>query len=261
LEPIISIVAPNLDEMPYLKTWFIKSLKEQTFKDFECIIVDGGSKDQSIPFLEELTEKDTRFHYVIDETRNIGYVRNIGAKITRGKILFETSSDIYFPKNLLMRLVHIFTNKKIIAVSGMTRPTGKIDFITHLAYGGFDFLRFLFTCRFMPIKKMRPAGNFLAIRKNVFDELGGYPEVKINEDGLFGMKLDEYLKNNPDMDVQFRLNLNIFHHVKRFEKKGGIKGLLFYIYVFGLLFPFLRPILRPIELRSAKEFSTRTDLK
>ena len=42
-----SIVAPNFNEMPHIQDMFLESLIDQTFKDFEVIIVDGGSDDGS----------------------------------------------------------------------------------------------------------------------------------------------------------------------------------------------------------------------
>lgn len=270
---MISIVAPNRNEMPYFKDLFLRSLSEQTFKDFELIIVDAGSEDGS---LEALMEYVQIFHekgikhsimLICDQTRNIGYIRNVGAKAAKGEIIFETSSDCYFPPDLL-RQVHNWYHWKptTICLSGRTFPMGsKISLFSHVGYQVFDFLRYLLTTRIMPIKKIRPSGNFLTIRRKVLEEVGWYPEVTINEDGLLGCKIDEYIKREPSKrsikEVCFHLKFYVGHHVKRFEKKGGLGAILFYFYIFGIIFPMLRPLLKPIESRSAQEFMTRTDLR
>ncbi|MHA1829065.1 MAG: glycosyltransferase family 2 protein [Candidatus Heimdallarchaeaceae archaeon] len=257
----ISVIAPNLDEMPQFETFFLRSLSRQTFRDFEVIIVDGGSTDGSLEKIKEYSKRDKRFRYVIDTTRNIGYIRNVGARLARGDIIFETSSDVYFPPRLLEQINRYYIeHPDVIALAGRTYPSGsRVSLLAHIGYAGFDIIRYLMTV--LPFKKIRPSGNFLTIKRKVFEELNGYPEVRINEDGLFGYKLDNYLKEHKDKTVVFNRNLYIVHHVKRFEKKGGLKALLFYLYIFGVIFPFLKPLLAPIERKSGKEFASRSDLK
>ena len=257
-----SIVAPNLNEMPYIKNLFLDSLSNQTFKDFEIIIIDGGSTDESIDAIESYQER-LNVKVLIDKTRNIGYIRNVGCKVAAGEILLNTSTDVWFDPSFLKRLDLFYEeHPKLCALGGKTLPLGShVPIISRLGYGAFDLLRFLMTCRFMPIKKLRPTGNFLSIKKSVFDEVGGYPEVRINEDGLLGYKLDRYWLREKHKSCIFSLKFAIHHHVKRFEKRGGITGIFFYLYVFGLIFPFLKPLLDPIERISGEKFSTRSDLK
>ena len=257
-----SIVAPNWNEMPYFRDMFLESLANQTFKDFEVIIVDAGSNDGSLEAIEPYKDLFP-IKWVIDETHNIGYIRNVGARYAEGKIMVQTSSDIAFPNDLLERIDAKFNeDPALIAMGGRTIPTGDISWVPKLAYWGFDHLRWLFTHSWLPFKwrKMRPAGNFLCIYHSLFIFLKGYPEVKINEDGLFGYKIDEYCQLS-QLKAEFRRDFKVNHHVKRFEQKSGIQGLLFYIYVFGLFFPWLRGILKPFEERSALEFSSRSDLQ
>ena len=257
----ISIIAPNLDEAKYLPA-FLNSLVHQCFKDFEVVIIDGGSTDKSLEIISEFSSQ-LNIKVIMDETRNIGYVRNLGSRYAKGNILFHTSSDTILEPNLLRKLSNFFDWKPyVISVAGRTVPLGT-SIISRIAYKLFDFLRFLFTLSPMPVKKYRPSGNFFTIRKRVFRELGGFPEVTINEDGLLGQKLDEYIRGKcrSIRHVVFHRTFFVGHHVKRFEKVGGVTSLLFYIYVLGNLFPLLKPLLKHIELRSGRVFSERSDLK
>ena len=258
---MISLIVPNLNEERYLPV-FLDSLVHQTLKDFEVIIVDGGSRDKSLEIISRF-EKQLNITVLMDETRNIGYVRNLGSRHAKGDILFHTSSDTYLEPNLLRKLKNFYNWKPcVISVAGRTVPIGT-SIISKIAYKLFDFLRYLFTLSPMPLKKYRPSGNFFTIRKHVFEEVGGFPEVTINEDGLLGQKLDDYISSERRSIrcVVFHSRLFVGHHVKRFEKVGGLTSLLFYIYVLGNLFPLLKPLLKHIELRSGRVFSERSDLK
>jgi len=247
----ISVIAPNLNEAEYLPS-FLKSLEKQTFKNWELIVVDGGSTDESLKILREYGKAKI----IVDRTRNIGYVRNLGAKYASGNILFHTSSDVILPENLLEEIAEIFEkDNSCIAVSGRTLPQGT-SFIAYCGYICFDIIRWLFTRARL---KFRPSGNFCAIRRNVFNMVGGFPEVKINEDGLFGCKIDGFCRKYRCSAV-FRFNLTIRHYVKRFEKKGGLKALLFYLYVFANMFPILKFLFKKLEYKSGEEFASRSDL-
>lgn len=84
----------------------------------------------------------------------------------------------------------------------------------------------------------------------------------INEDGLLGQKLDQLLmRSDNQLIVRFHLGMYVHHHVKRFEQRGSLKTLLFYLYVFANLFPMLKPFLYKIERHSAEIFKNRSDLR
>jgi len=250
----VSVVVPNLNEAKYLPS-FLRSLDKQTHRNFEVIIVDGGSTNGSI----HIAESFQKVRLLVDKKRNIGYIRNVGAQFATGDILFHTSSDTYLEPCLLQKVVDYYEeHPELVALAGRTFPLGT-SVIAHLGYQLFDFLRFLFTVGPMPIRKFRPSGNFSTVKREVFEEIGGFPEVCINEDGLLGQKLDKFCESNRK-SVVFHLGFYVGHHIKRFEAKGGLKTILFYIYVLGNMFPLLKPLLKHIERRSAETFKSRSDL-
>lgn len=246
---MISVIAPTLNEVAHLRI-FLNSLLNQNFKDFEVIIIDGGSTDGSRQLLLKYGMV-LRLFTIVDRTRNFGFIRNLGAKYAKGDVMLHCNTDNYLPPNLLQEINnHYAHNSNLISLGGRIYPLGT-SIIAHLAYQLFDFLRFAFTCFPMPIKKYRPSGNFMSIRSEVFREIGGHPEVRANEDALLGQKLDPYAAKNHKA-VMFDLKLYVGHYVKKFESMGGIRAVLFYLYVFGNFFPMLKPMLQAI-LRNAEQ--------
>jgi glycosyltransferase involved in cell wall biosynthesis len=258
----ISIVAPNLNERRFLPG-FLDSLRAQIFRNFEIIIVDGGSVDGCLGILQDYARRGMRLKILVDRTRNIGYVRNVGSRLAQGDLIFNTSTDTVFPGDLLQNVALIFQDQDVIAVSGRTCPINS-GLLSVLAYTAFDIIRYIFTIAPWPLRKFRPAGNFTCIRNDVFRALGGFPEVKINEDGLLGQRIDDFMRGQirrlDPARVVYRLDLFVGHHAKRFQKKGGLKAMAMYLYVFANMLPILKPLFRHIERKSGEVFASRSDI-
>jgi len=254
----ISVVAPCLNEEENLPT-FLKSLVHQSLKDFEVIIVDGCSVDQSIEIIERF-KKQLHITLIVDGTRNIGFIRNVGAKRVKSPIMFHTSTDIFLEPKLLEKIVQFYEeHPETVSLAGRTYPLGTSIF-AKASYQVFDFLRFVFTCLPVPARKYRPSGNFTSCRSQVFGDIDGFPHVKVNEDGLLGQKLDAYAAQNKKA-VMFHLGLYVGHHVKKFEKIGGLQAIMFYFYTLGNLFPMFKPLLKPIETKASLVFSGEMPLQ
>jgi len=259
---LISLVIPNLNEASCLKK-FLFSLVNQSFQDFELVLIDGGSTDKSREIVDsfELDHPGMRITKLLDKTPNIGYIRNLGALCSRGDLMFHSSSDVILDPFLLENVFKHFLDPRLVSLTGRTKPVSS-QLLCHIAYQSFDLLRCVFSLLPGSLRKYRPGGNFMVIRKNVFDAIGGFPEVTINEDGLLGQNLDLFLlENNSGSRVKFDLNLCVYHHVKRFEQKGSIKTILFYLYVLGNMAPMLKPLLYKLEAHSGEIFKNRSDLR
>ena len=251
---MISVIAPCLNEEKHLRV-FLDSLLHQTFKDFEVIIVDGGSIDRSLWILKEYFNK-LDMKLVVDKTRNLGYIRNLGASHAHREIMFQCNTDNYLEPQFLEKLIQCYrTQPKLLSVSGRVYPLGT-SVIAHVSYQLFDLLRFAFTCAPMPVKKYRPSGSFMSMRKFVWQDVDGYPPVPVNEDGLMGGKIERYVKQHglTHKSVAFKLNMYVGHYVKKFESMGGIHALLFYLYTLTNFAPMLKPLLKPIEYNASLVF-------
>lgn len=100
--PKVSIIIPNWNGKDFLKGLF-DSLRKQSFKDFEIIMVDNGSNDGS----KELVKKSYPEVKIIELEKNLGFSEpnNIGARAAKGKYLVLLNNDMVVDKDWLKELV------------------------------------------------------------------------------------------------------------------------------------------------------------
>ena len=74
---LLSVVSPVYNGSAYL-TPFLQSVLNQSFSDFELIMVDDGSTDDSVQIIQTYQEKDTRIHLIKQNHKGAGSARNVG---------------------------------------------------------------------------------------------------------------------------------------------------------------------------------------
>lgn len=100
----VSIIIPVYNAEKYLKQC-IDSLLEQSFKDFEIICVDDGSKDKSCEILNSYAKNDERLCVITQKQQFAGVARNNGMKIATGKYLLFLDADDFFCSDMLEKIV------------------------------------------------------------------------------------------------------------------------------------------------------------
>ena len=98
---MVSIVMPAYNAEKYIEQ-AIRSVINQTYKDWELIVIDDGSIDNTASILFELAALDSRIHALKNE-KNCGasYTRNRAISLARGEwIAFLDSDDLWKPEKL-----------------------------------------------------------------------------------------------------------------------------------------------------------------
>lgn len=117
---MVSVVMPVYNGEIYLKE-AIDSILNQTYKDFEFIIVNDGSTDGTATILKQIS--DSRVN-IIHLSKNVGVARarNIGVTAAQGKwIAVQDSDDISHPNRLVKQLEHINIHPDTIAVGSQIK--------------------------------------------------------------------------------------------------------------------------------------------
>jgi hypothetical protein len=108
--PFFSIIIPTFNSSLLIYK-AINSLLKQKFKDFEVVIVDGLSSDNTIPYILSQTAGDSRFKVFSQKDLGIYDAMNIGLKKARGKWVYYLGSDDEFYSSSTLFDVMEFVNK------------------------------------------------------------------------------------------------------------------------------------------------------
>jgi len=199
--PKISIIIPTLNEERSI-TPLLQSIKQQTTADYEVIIADAGSTDQT-------TEIVRQFGATVVEGGMPAVGRNRGAQAAQGEYLLFLDADVLLTKSFLAEMISEFEEKELDIASCSVVPLSDktIDIILHGVANAYISL----TQYFYP----HAPGFCILIKKSVHDQIGGFDEsLKLAED-------HDYV-NRAQKVGTFRIlkNAKIFVSVRRLESDG-----------------------------------------
>lgn len=192
-----SIVIPAYNEAKYVSKTLL-ALKNQTFKDFEVIVKDGQSRDETVRIAKNFTKK-----VVSIRDFSAGDARNQGARYAKGEILVFMDADTLLPPETLARFSELMNNESVVGASCRKVPqSGSI--LDRLLY---EFVNIsTFVSAMMGLGGAH--GNCMLIRRNVFEQIGGFnPSIIVAEEqelvrraskfGRYVFLLDHCVVENP----------------------------------------------------------------
>lgn len=100
MNSVISIIVPCYNQAQYLDEC-LQSVLDQTYQDWECIIVNDGSPDNTEEIGKKWVEKDSRFKYICKENGGLSSARNAGIEIAKGKYILPLDADDRIAPNYL----------------------------------------------------------------------------------------------------------------------------------------------------------------
>ncbi len=118
--PQISIIVPIYNGAKYINKC-LEMIINQTFKDFELIIVDDGSTDNSFEMCNEYAKKDKRIKIIRKKNGGTWAARNKGVDVSLGKYIIFFDCDDWYEDNLLQEMFEsIDKNNVDLVISGQT---------------------------------------------------------------------------------------------------------------------------------------------
>ena len=92
MNPLISVIVPCYNQAQYLDEC-LQSVLDQTYTDWECIIVNDGSPDHTEEMAKSWLEKDPRFKYIHKENGGLSSARNAGITEAKGEWVLPLDAD------------------------------------------------------------------------------------------------------------------------------------------------------------------------
>tara|TARA_B110000971_G_scaffold28239_1_gene25282 strand:- start:3854 stop:4609 length:756 start_codon:yes stop_codon:yes gene_type:complete len=186
-KPFFSIITVTRNSEKYIER-NIKSLKNQSFKNFEHIIIDGDSKDKTLQIIKKYRKNVD--YFISKKDRNMWHAINRGIKVARGEVIGILNSDDVFYKDGLKIARNYFISQRLDCLFASVQKKK--------VHHGFDLSKIYYKFNIFPSHSV---GFFL--KKNIYDKIGMY---------------DDTLKYCSDYDLIFRLskkNLKIGKTSKR----------------------------------------------
>jgi glycosyltransferase involved in cell wall biosynthesis len=234
-KPFFSIIIPTLNEEIYLPR-LLNDLFEQRFHNFEVIVVDGGSKDDTCKIVKKLSQQNDAVGLIKSLSGNVGQDRNLGADEACGNYLVFVDADTQIKPNFLdllhQQLLKDRTDYGTVAMIGDSSSI--IDRIS------MDFTNILLLF-FLKLNKPFMGAMCLFIKKNVFTSLGGFDKTVVHAEDH---ELVQRAAINKYRGV-FYFNPKQIICLRRLHREGRIKMYGKYIYSF-LYILFIGPIRKPI---------------
>jgi len=203
----LSIIVPTYNSQHSIEGC-LKSIRNSLYKDYELIIVDDGSSDQTVALAQPYADR------IVKLAENSGWAaaRQAGINAARGSIVVNVDSDILIRSDTLLKIKNYFDgHKNVDALTGMlSRECPARGFFSQ--YKNL-YMHYIF--RRLPPSVTFVYGSIYAAKKEALADLR--PFVKIADDTAFGQQLVLYGRSIaflPDLEVVHLKRYSLFSFVR-----------------------------------------------
>ncbi|NJL60499.1 MAG: glycosyltransferase family 2 protein [Methylacidiphilales bacterium] len=174
IQPIYSIVIPIYNEEENINEMYrrLTGVMQQLDNDCELILVDDGSKDNSLNLMRELHHLDNRVRY-ISFARNFGHQIAVtaGLNFVRGQVAIVMDADLQDPPELVLLMIEKWQQGYQVVYAQRTSRKKENWFKRLMAYGFYRILRQL-----ADVDIPEDTGDFCLMDRQVVDILNAMPE-------------------------------------------------------------------------------------
>jgi glycosyltransferase involved in cell wall biosynthesis len=178
MNPLVSVIIPSFNHAHFL-AHAINSIIEQTYSNWEIIIVDDGSTDEIDTIVKSFLEMDKRIKYFKKKNGGLGSARNFGIQHSIGEYIYPLDADDKIKKTLLEKAVtYLDAHDTCILVNCETEAFGFYEGIIH---------KIEYTHRNLLLSNIIFASAMY--RRKDYDRVEGYDERICYEDWDFWLRL------------------------------------------------------------------------
>lgn len=148
-QPVVSVILPTYNGDVDKINLAIQSVREQSYSDFECIIVDDSTEITVVNFLQSISKTDQRFCYCRGEGAGIAAALNLGLSMSRGEFIARVDdTDISSLNRLELQIAYLRKNHDVGVVGSNSRlyRSGKALTRNYPEHHARIMKSFLFSC-------------------------------------------------------------------------------------------------------------------
>jgi len=163
---------------------FMESIINQSVKPDEMIVIDGGSTDKTVEMLNKYAKKHRWVKVYVAKGYNIAQGRNLAVKKSSGEIIFTVDFSTVLEKDWIKKLLRGFEEgNDVVFGEYYSEPKNLIE----------DFLSTrLPSWEKVNLEKFIPSNRHVAIKREVWEKVGGWPEnIRRADDNLFHKRAHE----------------------------------------------------------------------
>src|ERR1035437_1843820 len=114
-DPKASIITPCFNREKFIAET-LECIQKMQYSNWECIVVDDGSTDDSAKIIQEIVQKDNRFKYVYHTNCGISITKNTAVANSKGEYIFPLDSDDLISPYYIKEAVEIIENNPNVKV-------------------------------------------------------------------------------------------------------------------------------------------------
>ena len=190
--PLVSVIIPAYNCANFIEET-LASVYAQTYTNWEIIVIDDGSTDETKKILEKHMSK---IHYSWQQNQGVASARNTGIQLSKGELLaFLDNDDLWMPEklerqvkvvNLLPQCGLVFTDGKGLYQCKIVKKTlAPLDLERWTNFKWCDGLKIMYGNLFdrLLLGNIVPSGSCAMVRKVCFEQLKGFdPTIPIADD-------------------------------------------------------------------------------
>lgn len=122
---LVSIIVPCYNQAQYL-TQTVESILCQTYNNWECIIINDGSSDNTAGIAKLCAQKDSRIKYIYQANQGVSSARNNAIRLSTGKYILCIDADDLISNSFVQKMVDVLDSKiDVKVVASKVRLFGK----------------------------------------------------------------------------------------------------------------------------------------
>lgn len=177
----------------------IESILGQSYRNIEVLVVDDGSKDDSVEVIQSYCVRDERIKCIQQENQGPSAARNKGIEAATGDYIMFVDGDDYIGQTYIEKMVDAIVDDCDMVIAGLryVYPDGRMNIVSGISFQG-DRTVFLANYYSKCIKNRLIFGPYNKLyRKALMDryEICFDESIEIREDGLFVLSMIEKAEN------------------------------------------------------------------